>query len=65
MISFLVEHLYWGTIEILLTNALRSTVCIINFHATLKGQAGLGQFKVKCHNCHTDVDYSEEDTWIS
>ena len=33
---------------------------IRNFHATLKGQARLGQFKVTCHNCQTIVDYSEE-----
>ena len=33
---------------------------IRNFHATLKGQARLGQFKVTCHNCQTSVDYSEE-----
>ena len=33
---------------------------IRNFHATLKGQARLGQFKVTCHNCQTSVDYSEQ-----
>ena len=31
-----------------------------NFHATLKGQARLGQFKVTFHNCQASVDYSEE-----
>ena len=33
---------------------------IRNFHATLKGQARLGQFKVTFHNCQASVDYSEE-----
>ena len=29
------------------------------FHATLKGIAKLCQFRVKCHTCRVDVDYSE------
>ena len=33
---------------------------IRNFHATLKGQAKLCQFKVSCPDCQTIVDYSEE-----
>ena len=33
---------------------------IRNFHASLKGQAKLCQFKVSCPDCQTVVDYSEE-----
>ena len=33
---------------------------IRNFHATLKGQAKLCQFRVSCPDCNTVVDYSEE-----
>ena len=33
---------------------------IRNFHATLKGQAKLCQFKANCPGCNSVVDYSEE-----
>ena len=33
---------------------------IKNFHATLKGQSKLCQYKIKCSACQVENDYSEE-----